>query len=68
MISFNTDNLRKLRLEKGLSKVDLEIELGMGRGHICTLESKEGNNPRVATTYKLARYFNVPMETFIKEK
>jgi len=56
-----------LRRERKLSQETLACELDCPRSLISKIESKEGHkNVALCTAYKIAKYFNVPIEYLIK--
>jgi transcriptional regulator with XRE-family HTH domain len=61
------DNLRKCRIEKGLSQTDLAERTGLRTRRIVNLEKARGS-PRVSTIEALARALGVdPAELFTEE-
>lgn len=63
---FNINKLKQLRKERKLTQRKLDEELGFTKGCICQLE-----NEVYAATFdkivKIARYFNVSIDEFVKE-
>lgn len=59
------ENIKKIRLEKGMSQGDICRKLGFDRSYISNIES--GNkNPTLSTITKLAKALGVPMEDLLK--
>lgn len=65
---FNNEHLLALRIDKGMTKMELELEADLSTGHIAALENGKIKDPAVTIVYRLAKYFGVSMETFIIEK
>ena len=55
------NRLEALRKEKGVRQEDLAQALGVSRQTVISLE-KGKYNPSLALTFKLARYFAMPIE------
>jgi len=58
--------LIQLREKFGISQQCLSYEIDLSR---CTLNQIEGDKhkePSLCTAYKLAKYFNVPIETLLE--
>ena len=57
-----------LRAEKRISQGELAEEVGVTRATINAIEG-EGYNPSLELAFRIARYFEVPIETlfFVKE-
>lgn len=56
-------NLRRLRVERGVSQETLAYEAGIDRAYLGGLE-REVHNPTVDLLERLARYLKVPMSEF----
>lgn len=65
---FNNERLLALRIDKGLTKMELELEADLSTGHVAALENGKIKDPAVTIVYRLAKYFGVPIEEFIIEK
>lgn len=62
------NNLKKLRVEKNLSRKELGLALDITSRHIAFLESGE-RNPSLQTAYAISHFFNVPVENiFLNNK
>ncbi|MEK7657669.1 MAG: helix-turn-helix transcriptional regulator [Patescibacteria group bacterium] len=59
------NNLRRIRMEKGITQGDIVRALGMGRGFVSNIENGKGN-PTLTTITKLAKVLGVPIEELIK--
>lgn len=53
--------LEELRKKKGISQEDLGNELDVSRQTISSIE-KGRYNPSIILAFKIARYFNMPIE------
>ncbi len=60
------ENIRKLRIEKGISIIQLSNESGISRSHLFYIESKK-SVPSLITLSKLATAMNVTMKDFFEE-
>ena len=58
--------LRQLRDLYKLSQRDLACELDVEQKTITKLESDKGKNTGVCLVYKIAKFFNVSMESLIE--
>lgn len=58
-------NLKRIRMEKGISQGDIVRSLGMDRAFISNIENGK-TNPTLATIAKLAKALGVPIENLIK--
>lgn len=68
MIAFDGDKLKQLRIEKGLTQEHLSADADLGSGsHVCKLEKGEIPKTNIEICWKLAQFFKVPMETFVKQ-
>lgn len=59
-------NLRRIRVEKGLSQEKLAFDAGIDRAYVGGLERKE-ENPTVDLLDKLAERLGVPLSEFFIE-
>ncbi len=59
-----SDNLRNLRLERGLTQMDLARGLGTSQSSITAWEL-EKREPDFRTVRKIADYFNVPVSALL---
>lgn len=59
-------NIKKLRIQSGLSRAKLANELGMTGHGIEYIENGKVKNPRMHTLKKLADFFNIPIDELIK--
>jgi len=59
------DNLKRLRLAKGMSQTDLGEKLAVDKGYISTLESGK-TNPTLSTIGKLAKALGVTVSELTK--
>lgn len=57
----------KLRDEKGLSDYQVAIDTGVPKSTLSDWKLNK-SNPKADKLLKLAKYFDVPVETFIKEE
>ncbi len=60
------ENIRKLRIEKGISVIQLSNDSGISRSHLFYIESKK-SVPSLITLSKLATAMNVTMKDFFEE-
>ena len=60
------ENIRKLRIEKGISIIQLSNDSGISRSHLFYIESKK-SVPSLITLSKLASAMNVTMKDFFEE-
>ena len=58
-------NLKRIRIKKGISQGDIARELKVSRGFISTIENGK-TNPTLATIAKLARAIGVSVDKLIK--
>ena len=59
------NNMKRLRLEKGMSQGDICRKIGVDRSYISNIES--GNkNPTLATIERIAKALDVSIEKLIK--
>lgn len=57
------DNIRKIRIEKNISVIQLSADSGISRSHLFYIESKK-SVPSLVTLSKLAKAMNVQMKDF----
>ncbi len=57
------DNIRKIRIEKNISIVQLSIDSGISRSHLFYIESKK-SIPSLITLSKLANAMKISMKDF----
>lgn len=55
------NHLEQLRKERGVRQEELAARMGVSRQTICSLE-KGRYNPSILLAFKLARYFERPIE------
>lgn len=65
---FNGKRLIDLRIAKGLTKAELELEADLSTSHVAALENGKIKDPTMTIVYRLSKYFGVPMEEFLIEK
>lgn len=58
-------NLKKIRIKKGISQGDISRKLNMDRGYISGIENGK-KNPTLSTLEKIASALNVSVEELIK--
>lgn len=58
-------NLKRIRLEKGISQVDVARLLGVSRGFVSNLENGK-TNPTLATISRLASAIGVKADELLK--
>jgi transcriptional regulator with XRE-family HTH domain len=59
------ENLRKLRLKKDMSQVDLANALSVDRAYISNIENGR-MNPTLSTLEKIAGALEIPMSELVK--
>jgi transcriptional regulator with XRE-family HTH domain len=59
------ENLRKLRLKKNMSQVDLATALDVDRAYISNIENGR-MNPTLSTLEKIAGALEIPMSELVK--
>ncbi len=64
-VKIDGGKLMKLRLAKGVNITEVQFCCGLSSGHLSRLESGKMPDPRISTIYKLAKYFQVPMESLL---
>ena len=57
------DNIRKIRIEKNISIVQLSNDSGISRSHLFYIESKK-SIPSLVTLSKLAKAMKISMKDF----
>lgn len=62
-LSLNGFLVRKLRIEAGLSQLQLSYETNVDSAVICRVESGKVKNPSFLSVANLATYFNVSMDS-----
>jgi transcriptional regulator with XRE-family HTH domain len=65
--SSTVSTLERLRLERGLSRLDVERAVPINRKTLWQLEICETPNPRAATIYRLAVFYNVRPEWLLAQ-
>ena len=58
-------NLKRIRMEKGISQGDIVRSLGMDRAFISNIENGK-TNPTLATIAKLAKVLNISIDKLLK--
>ncbi len=58
-------NLKRIRMEKGISQGDIARELGVSRGFVSNLENGK-TNPTLATITRLAKAVDVTTDELLK--
>ena len=61
-----TNHLEQLRKQHGIRQEDLALALGVSRQTVISLE-KGKYNPSLALAFKLARYFELPIEAIFDD-
>jgi transcriptional regulator with XRE-family HTH domain len=65
-MKLNANLIRKMRYERRISQDDLACELDCPRSLISKIEGiKPHKNVTLCTAYKIAKYFNVSIESLI---
>lgn len=59
------NNLKKIRLEKGMTQGDICRAAGMDRGYISRVESGQ-KNPTISNLEKIAKALNISPDELIK--
>jgi len=59
------DNMKKIRLEKGMSQGDICRALNLDRAHICNIENGK-QNPTLDTITKIAKALGVTSDQLLK--
>lgn len=59
-------NIRRLRVEKGLSQEALAIDAGIGRAYISGIE-RQSRNPSVDVLEKVAKTLDTPLMELFRE-
>ena len=60
------ENLKRIREEKGYSKLRLGRETGLTARCIEHIEYKKAKNPKIQTLQKLAKVLNVSVDELLK--
>lgn len=55
----NGERLRELRMARGLTRKQLELETGVDRQTLARFECYPPDNPKIRDVLKLAQYFGV---------
>lgn len=63
----NTELLKKLRIDKGLTRRDVSLKTGLTENQIYTLETGRSNNPTLETLTSLANFYEVKVSKLIGE-
>lgn len=58
--------LKKLRIDKGKTINDMQIETGISKSYLSKLENNTKDNPSLYTIGKLCKYFKVPIGVFFQ--
>ena len=58
-------NLKKIRIEKGMSQGDISRKLDMDRGYISSVESGK-RNPTITTLEKFAKALEISIDELLK--
>lgn len=61
------ENLKALRLKKGLSLQDVADKVGASKAHIWDLEQGRAKNPTIELLTELSRCFDVGIATLVGE-
>ena len=61
----NGARLKELRKEKGLTRREVSIAVGITEGTLYTYETAERSNPTIETVNKLASFYGVPATELI---
>jgi transcriptional regulator with XRE-family HTH domain len=64
-MALHAQRLRRLRLAKGLSRRQLELEAGIPHGIVSRLESEEQAYPSVPVAMRLAKVLGVSVDYLI---
>ncbi len=59
------ENLKRIRMQKGISQSDISKSLGVSRGFVSNIENAK-TNPTLATIAKLAKAVDVPASELLK--
>lgn len=63
----NTELLKKLRIDKGLTRRDVSLKTGLTENQIYALETGRSNNPTLETLTSLAKFYEVKVSKLIGE-
>lgn len=58
--------VKNLRMKYGISQEDLAIKSNLTQSKISNMETGNGYHPTIDSWYKIADYFNIPLEEFLK--
>lgn len=61
-------NLKRLRVDAGLTQDELADATGVSRKTIILIESDQGSNPQIGTAKRLMAYFDIAFEDLYPEK
>jgi len=59
------ENLKRIRIEKGMSQADICRELEVDKGYISNIEAGK-QNPTLVTLARLAKALNVSVDELLK--
>ena len=62
-----SNNLRKLRIDKNKTQIEISFEMNISRRLYQKIESKNPPDIRYSTLYKILKYYNISLEELIKE-
>lgn len=62
----STNSLSELRRAKGITQDKLSLETGISQSTLSRIESRGCDNVDMAIVAKLAKFFAVPLDTFLK--
>jgi DNA-binding XRE family transcriptional regulator len=65
-INLSGKKVRLLREQYRISQTDLACETNVEQKTICKIESDKYKHITLCTSYKIAKYFNVSIESLIK--
>lgn len=63
----NSELLKKLRKERGVSRREVAIATGLTENTIYTIEAGVAANPRLETLKAIADYYGISIDELIKE-
>lgn len=66
-MQLNGDTIRILRYHQGISQENLACEINCSRSILAKIETEERKHTSLDIAYKIAKYFNVSIESLIKE-
>jgi len=61
-----SENIRKLRIKKGISQDRLSKDADIALNTVVKIETDESSNPTVDTVKKIAKALNVPVAELFK--